>query len=514
MKKRNHKIMALLAMSFLWASSSSAQTVVDNLKYTLNSDGQSYAVTGFVEGITEANIPSEIEGKPVTVINKEVFKTASSLKSVKIPATVKTMGNSVFQGNASLETVVFEDGDTPLAVGGWTFNDCTAIKTILLPSRLSSFGANSNFKGCTSLTKVSFAEGCKLSDLKQYTFENCTALEEADLSQLKSLKVLPAGTFKNAGLKKILLPQDGALNKIQWDVFVNTPLESVELPATLNSIGARAFQNCSKLALVNVPAKVNSISPDAFGYTTGNTGVGCVVLNMQGGTWPSVDGNGNPDLTQKFLGADTRAYCYKNVTDIPEGVVKVAPIAAAKYTTYFCSTSAVALPEGVKAFTVSGIENNKLVLDTKVLGEGDVIPAGSPVLMQCAGDAPTLYPAILPDNTAAPLAPNLLKGSEEAEALPATSVNYTLVNNNGTYSFVKAETGENAANNAWLALDEAQAGNNASFLIDNPTSAAQVVITDNETDSKVYNLFGIEMDPENLAPGIYVKNGKKIMVRK
>ena len=174
----------------------------------------------------------------------------------------------------------------------------------------------------------------------------------------------------------------------------------------------------------------------------------------------------------------------------------------------------MALPEGVKAFTVSGIENNKLVLDTKVLGEGDVIPAGSPVLMQCAGEAPTLYPAILPDNTAAPLAPNLLKGSEETEALPATSVNYTLVNDNGTYSFVKAETGENAANNAWLALDEAQAGNNASFLIDNPTSAAQVVITDNETDSKVYNLFGIEMDPENLAPGIYVKNGKKIMVRK
>ena len=79
---------------------------------------------------------------------------------------------------------------------------------------------------------------------------------------------------------------------------------------------------------------------------------------------------------------------------------------------------------------------------------------------------------------------------------------------------MKAETGENAANNAWLALDEAQAGNNASFLIDNPTSAAQVVITDNKTGSKVYNLFGIEMDSENLAPGIYVKNGKKIMVRK
>lgn len=514
MRKRFHILCGIATVAFLLAPFANAQTTVNKIVYTLNSAGTAYTVTGFEEGIVDAVIESSIDGKPVTTINQNVFKTAATLKSVMIPASVTTMGNSIFQNNKSLEIVTFEDGDQPLAMGGWTFNGCTNIKEILLPARLSAFGNTSNFNGCTSLSKVTFGEGCKLSDLKQSTFTGCTALEEIDLSPLKSIKTLPASIFKNSGLKRIRFAEDAILGNIQWDVFLNTPLESVELPASLRSIGARAFQNCSKLLMLEIPAYVKSIAPDAFGNTNGNTGVNCVVFNQHGGTWPSVDSQGNADLTVSILGANTKAYCYKDVENAPENVITVAPIYAEKYTTYFNSRCAIELPEGVCASTVSTINNSNLVLDFSKYTAGSTIPGQTPVLLQCEQENTTLYPRILPSGPVVPISPNLLVGNENDAAYQKSTINYVLTETAGSYSFDKVETGTNPANHAYLALSESLADGKNRFPLDDIASGMPSVIMDNDAAGKIFNLMGIEMDPENLCPGIYIKNGKKFIIRK
>lgn len=64
----------------LGASDLHGQTTIDDITYTLNSAGTAYTVTGFNEGLVNADIQSAIEGVPVTTINQGVFKSASTLK--------------------------------------------------------------------------------------------------------------------------------------------------------------------------------------------------------------------------------------------------------------------------------------------------------------------------------------------------------------------------------------------------------------------------------------------------
>lgn len=620
--------MAMGAGSF----SADAQITVNKIQYTLSTDGTAYAVTGFEEGIVSAVIESAIDGKPVTTINKNVFKSADALKRVSIPSSVTKMGNSIFQNNKTLETVTFEDGEQPLAMGGWTFNGCTSLKEIELPGRLASFGANSNFNGCTSLEKVVFNGDCRLSDMKQYTFENtdlkeldlsglsevttfnanclqnlkstsvkvilpkkmvplpknvlkncvadvivypegaseipqqafdayahvmtvsipstvtgigqaafrncgklekidfaynpvlnssmnycfegCTSLENVDMSPLPGIKGLVA-TFMNSGLRKITFGSDSRINTLNWDVFNGTRLESIDIPETVTKLGARAFYNCQSLETVRIPEGVREILSDAFGHTDGNTGVKTVIFSQHGGRWPAAVEN---DVMVSILAADTRAYCYKDVTDIPEGVTTVAPIKGAGYCTYFSST-AISIPDDVVGTVITGVISSDLVCDYGKFTGGSILPANTPVLLACGEMTGTIYPGIEPDVAEVYEGDNYLVGSENDTYIdvPAEKVAYVLVKGaDGLFSFDRRDETmvDNQANSAVLIIPSSLAVNVDQFRLGRVATGIGEISADNvDRDAPVYNLMGIEVKCEDLTPGIYVSDGKKFIVR-
>ncbi len=627
MRKRFHILCGIATAAFLFAPFANAQTTVNKIVYTLNSAGTAYTVTGYEEGIVDAVIESSIDGKPVTTINQNVFKTAATLKSVMIPASVTTMGNSIFQDNKSLEIVTFEDGDQPLAMGGWTFNGCTNIKEIVMPARLASFGANSNFNKCSSLEKVIFKGPGKLTNFQKYTFtesklaeldlsglenveqfdatnlqviysssikvtlpkkmtplpkdvlskctasevifpegtttipnqaldgykavvsvyipssvtsignsafrnctslsnvtfaynktlnssmnyafQGCTSLESIDLSPLPRIKGLVA-TFLNSGLKKVIFSPESKITTLNWDLFNGTQLESIDIPATVTKLGARAFYNCTNLNTINIPKGVSQILTNTFSHDKDRSGIKNVVFNQEGGNWPAAI---EADTIDIILAGDTRAYCYKDMSDTPDGVIKVAPIQTAKYTTYYNSKAAIMLPEGVKASLVSAVNGSNVVLDFTKYEAGSTIPGQTAVLLQCEQENTTLYPRILPNGPVVPMASNLLVGSEDDTPYQKSTVNYALSNNNGSYGFYKVTDGSNPANNAYLALSaDAAAGKNY-FMIENVSTGLTIIEDNQSSQGKIYNLMGIEMDAEKLSPGIYIKNGKKFIVR-
>lgn len=539
------------------------------------------------------------------------------------------MGNSIFQNNTSLETVVFEDGNQPLAMGGWTFNGCSAIKEIVLPARLASFGANSNFNGCSSLTKVVFRGPSTLADLKAYTFEatalteidfsgltevetfnanilqkltsaavkvtlpqkmtkkpnealascnaeeivfpegvteiaanaldgytkvkklsipstltklgntafkgctslsdvtfasnptlnssmnycfeGCTALDEIDLSPLPGVKGLVA-TFKNSGLSHITFSPESKMTTFNWDLFNGTPLKSIDCPATLTKIGARAFLNCGNLKTVRIPKGVTEILADAFSHDADKKGVDIVVFDQQSGNWPAAVENG---AAVNILASDTKAYCYKDVTGVPEGVTTVATMQAAPYSTYFSSTP-VALPDGVTAGVVSGIDNGKLILDFDKYVSGKIIPASTAVLLKSGLSSTTLYPVIEPEDNSVFDGTNYLSGTEDNSTVDAGGkICYALTEKDGKYSFDKTEGQlENVANHAYLALPSAIAGSYSSFPVSDTTTGIMDIISDESvSDTPVYNLQGIRVDINKLTPGIYISNGRKFIVK-
>lgn len=156
--------------------------------YTLTRAGENYAGTDLV-------VPAEYRGKPVLKIGGRAFTENTSLKSVKIPASVKEIGDCVFERCEALESVTFENGANPL-LGDNVFAYCPALKEVSLPGSMKTLGAGMFqgsglrfidipdvgeipsyiFNNCTGLKAVYIKSGC--NSIGYYAFNGCTGLKE------------------------------------------------------------------------------------------------------------------------------------------------------------------------------------------------------------------------------------------------------------------------------------------------------------------------------------------------
>ncbi|MDE7226353.1 MAG: leucine-rich repeat protein, partial [Ruminococcus sp.] len=71
--------------------------------------------------------------------------------------------------------------------------------------------------------------------------------------------------YHDMGLSKITLPD--TLVKIGGGAFLQTALESVDIPEGVKTISADAFHGCTRLKDVNIPSTVEYIGDEAFEYT-------------------------------------------------------------------------------------------------------------------------------------------------------------------------------------------------------------------------------------------------------
>lgn len=122
------------------------------------------------------NIPSTIEGYPVTTIAPEAFAHCNALTVVTIPESVTHIGEAAFLLCTQLTSVTLPQGLTTLE--GRVFEDCKGLKSIVLPKAMTSIGRYA-FAGCTSLTSITLPE--KLTTLKEYAFADCGSLKTITL---------------------------------------------------------------------------------------------------------------------------------------------------------------------------------------------------------------------------------------------------------------------------------------------------------------------------------------------
>lgn len=182
------------------------------LNYTLL-DNDTYAVTGR-GGCEDKDIivPSEYNGKPVTVIGCEAFYYAQ-ITSIVIPNSVTVIEDRAFKYASKLVNI--ELGNSIVSIGEEAFLGCTSIESIVLPDSLESIG-EAAFFGCGLLKNINIPEG--ITVIEETTFKRCYELE------------------------------------------------SIVLPNSLESIGFEAFSECSKLTTVNIGSSMMSIEGYAFGY--------------------------------------------------------------------------------------------------------------------------------------------------------------------------------------------------------------------------------------------------------
>lgn len=169
-------------------------------------------ITGLTDdSVTEAVVPSEIDGCPVTEIGTLAFAFSGDLGRVVLPKTVRKIGESAFYGCSSLVNVNIPYGVSE--IGTTAFKNCVSLKRVIIPS---------------SVTRI---EG--------ETFIHCESLESVSLSG--SLKIIGERAFAFCGsLKKLTVP--GSVETIEGNAFYKcTALSEISLPDTAIEMGGAVF---------------------------------------------------------------------------------------------------------------------------------------------------------------------------------------------------------------------------------------------------------------------------------
>ena len=227
-----------------------------------------------------------------TTIGNSAFEQCASLISIDIPANVETIGTAVFWGCSSLTTVTFEKGSQLKTIGGGSssyygaFSYCTALTSIEIPASVETIGASA-FKGCSSLATVTFENGSQLKTIgggsySSGAFSDCTALTSIEIPA--SVETIEAAAFKDCSSLATVTFENGSQLKTigggsySYGAFSYcSSLTSIEIPASVETIKASAFKGCSSLATVTFE-NGSQLKTIEGGYPSSGTFADCTAL--------------------------------------------------------------------------------------------------------------------------------------------------------------------------------------------------------------------------------------------
>ena len=245
-------------------------------------------------------------GPKVTTINPFLFSSNTKLENIIIGNGVTTIGESAFnlcgtywdietdQGVEELEVAMGSNVDT---IGVNAFLNCSKLQSITLPSTLKTIG-NSAFNG-TGLTSVTIP--ASVTSIGDATFYGCSSMDSITIADSDTPLTMP-GTyyqrpFWNAATT-IYIGRDLTLTETEGDknnsllyeatsvefgpkvttinpalFYGNSKLTSITFGSGVTTIGNNAFQECSALTSITIGSGVTTIGDYAFFKCSALTGV-------------------------------------------------------------------------------------------------------------------------------------------------------------------------------------------------------------------------------------------------
>lgn len=245
--------------------------------YTLDAEtgeAQIYAYTG---AETDLALPEELDGHPVTSLRAAALLNLPNLKTLHIPASIVSVGDSCFYGCNALEEITV-DADNPAlkSEGGVLYSVDDLYLYCYPPAKEGSAYTiadgvveimPSAFANSASLTDVAFPDSLlyidnwafaysgitslvmpdSVTELGQYAFAYCTGLTQVTFPE--SLELIEAACFGGcSNLASVTFSDAGNLNEIQMAAFSGTAMEEVTIPSSVTDIGYCAFGYESNLS--------------------------------------------------------------------------------------------------------------------------------------------------------------------------------------------------------------------------------------------------------------------------
>ena len=240
--------------------------------FTLNADGNGYTLSAVGADFrnyamkNDGNIvlPSTVNGLSVTAVGASdataPLTTTSQIKTLTIPASVKSIGNYAFTGCSGITNISFEENSQLETIGTRAFANCTALPSIEIPKSVITLGKQSfsmPSEGNGSLAKVTFEEGSQLKTIGDYAFSSCKQLTTIEIPA--NVTKITYGAFKDCTSLDTVTFAGNKVTYFGSAIFYGcTSLKNIDIPSTLTTLGKQAFRECTSLESVVIPAGIVS----------------------------------------------------------------------------------------------------------------------------------------------------------------------------------------------------------------------------------------------------------------
>ena len=521
-------------------------------------------------------LTSVVMNEGVKSIGQNAFQKCTSLSSVTIPSTVTNISKYAFSYCSSLKKVIVSDiaawcnivfGDSnanPLYYAHHLYNkeDMVEIKNLVIPEGVMSIGSRA-FQGGSSLISVTIPSS--VTSIGNYAFYNCSSLTSVTCN-LETPLPITGNTFSNRSKAKLYVPigtktayesadywkefkeiieisssepteiNDGiwiytinesnsiiiGCTQTEGDVIIPSVFSKDGYEYIVTGIAESAFVGCSDMTSVTIPESVTSIGNYAFSGCSNLTNVTCYVESPLTITANTFTNRANATLYVPY-GSKT---AYENAEywqDFNEIIGMGAPITEVTLTISSAGVGTFASPydlnftgvSGVKAYIAGGFNPRTGKL---VLMHVDEVPAGTGLYIKGTKGTYTI-----PVEETEMILVNLLVGVTEDTQVPPTTdthKNYILANgSHGVGFYTLSQTGTISAGKAYLSIPTSSGSASANFIglefEDEETTGISLTpsLSPEGEGNGYYTIDGRKLEGKPTQKGVYIMNGKKIVIK-
>ncbi len=273
--------------------------------------------------LTDVNIPSRI-----TELNS-TFNNCSSLQRITLPANLVCINNDAFLNCASLENIVIPDSVVRIDTNA--FKNCASLTSVNIPAGVTFIG-NEAFSGCSSLAEINIP--ADVTFIGDAAFKNCIGLtaftvdagndfymsDNGVLYKREPLQLMYYPTLRDATEYSIL---DGVVSIDEYAFGVCLSLQTLNIPASVESIYEETFVEMMSLSHINVAAENETYTSDnGVLYSKDQTHLVCYPRNKEGTSFT---------VPETVTHIDFAAFAFSPLTQIipHDGIVSIGDLAFA-----------------------------------------------------------------------------------------------------------------------------------------------------------------------------------------
>ena len=242
----------------------------------------------YFRNITSVSLPNG-----VTSIGATAFNECVKMTSIELPTSLRTIDYGAFAGSG-LTSITIPEGVT--SIGNFCFSNCYDLTSISIPSTLASIGDNFLYN-CILLSSIEVSQNSNyfkivdgllltkndqeivrcvpskegvvnapagLIKVRESAFNYCKSVTQINLPD--TVTSIGAAAFQACfKLESFSFPSSWVETSIKQYMFNNCrALRSIIIPDQVTSIDAYAFSNCSSLESIILPSNVSLVADYAF----------------------------------------------------------------------------------------------------------------------------------------------------------------------------------------------------------------------------------------------------------